>query len=746
MTATVTPADASGLLRALLTRTDIVAWPLGKGACPTAVDNLDALLAAHTAPDAAPVNVRWTTKDGKLIEQTGRFRIGSYTPDADGKTIYGCVDADGGGRHRKPLAAPLGVALHILDRLDRLGIVGLLERSGGGHGWHVWVLFAGLVPASQVRRLLFAVLPEDAPLKDGGIADARSNVGLEVFPKQDRLNGDVGNMVWLPWWHGAPDGANLFYRINVDGELVAYVPELDEVKVSEADLDAALAELAPKQSTFRQTANGSTYSNGDGRVSPDHLVTRALDRVRSGHGRNDTGLWLACQLRDNGHDQATAEATLRDFARSAPDGDHAYRESEAIASVRSAYSRQPRQPWSRAKGWREFSRAGQGTNEQQQAEQPERPIGFCWAPIPSSVFAGTNYRPTWLVRRLLVALQPLIAGGPRKSLKTGCLVDLAVSLASATPFLGEFAVYERKRVALLSGESGEYTLQETAKRICAARGIDLASLGDYLLWQFTLPKLSNPSHLGALSKGIKDSGVEVLEIDPVYLCLLAGQSPQQPRAENLFEMGPLFLSIAEVCIEAGCTPILAHHTRRAAAASMDPLELDDLAYAGIAEFARQWWLVSRRERYQPGTGDHRLWLNVGGSTGHGGLWSVDVAEGVIDEHFVGRRWEVTVQTASAARQAATDERQQERTAAQQQRDREDDGALLAALDRLDPDKAGAVYVRVRAESRLSKDRMERASGRLLKAGIIIEVEVLAAIGSGAKRLSRGIARRPYSGA
>ena len=72
------------------------------------------------------------------------------------------------------------------------------------------------------------------------------------------------------------------------------------------------------------------------------------------------------------------------------------------------------------------------------------------------------------------------------------MVDLAVSLASGSPFLGAFDIPEAVPVLLLSGESGGFVIKDTVARVCRAKNIErgVAGLEGRFFVGFELPQLS----------------------------------------------------------------------------------------------------------------------------------------------------------------------------------------------------------------------------------------------------------------
>jgi len=87
----------------------------------------------------------------------------------------------------------------------------------------------------------------------------------------------------------------------------------------------------------------------------DRLLRRAITNARDGT-RNEIGLWLCCQLRDNGFSRAEAESFALQYAEVVGplDCEDPYIEHEALASLEQAYLRPPRSPWT-VLGYKRFT-------------------------------------------------------------------------------------------------------------------------------------------------------------------------------------------------------------------------------------------------------------------------------------------------------------------------------------------------------------------------------------------------------
>ncbi len=306
---------------------------------------------------------------------------------------------------------------------------------------------------------------------------------------------------------------------------------------------------------------------------------------------------------------------------------------------------------------RTFHRADdEPDDEESDDEANEGPPPFSLGLVGTAEFFAETYRLDWLARGILVADQMGVIGGPSKSLKTSILIDLAISLASGSPFLGRFAIPEPVPVALISGESGRAVIQANAKRVCESKGISYEDAGK-VSWGFALPALTNAEHLAVLRKAIQSGGFKVVMVDPLYMSLLAGNV--QVDAKNMYEMGPILDVVARTCLDEGCTPIVAHHFVKKREDPYGPAVLDDLAFSGVGQFVRQWMLLARRERYDPETGVHKFTFTYGGSAGHSGEMHLDIDTGQITEDLDrGRKWSVQVSTPSEGR-AIREEKEKE---------------------------------------------------------------------------------------
>ncbi|MEQ8847512.1 AAA family ATPase [Botrimarina sp.] len=350
----------------------------------------------------------------------------------------------------------------------------------------------------------------------------------------------------------------------------------------------------------------------------------------------------------------------------------------------------------------------------------ERGDGVKFQRISCAELDRGDYELEFLIDNMLVKGQPGILAGPPKGLKTGAAADMSISLTTATRFFGRFDVPRVVRTAFMSGESGLSVLQETARRISAARGLNLADNSN-LIWSPDLPRFGNVEHADALRAFLEEDAIEVLIVDPAYLCLPGAD------AGNLMIQGEMLRAMSRLCDEIGVTLLIVHHTKRnTLTPSGEPLELSDIAWAGFPEFARQWWLINRRERYEEGTGEHRLWLSVGGSAGHSGLYAVDVSEGVWNPTEP-RYWDVSIQSGNALlaeqRQAKRDEKSREREEKAEEKRDADRTKVWAAMCELGRPETTSI---IAGAAQLNNARTKAAIGLLMTNKLVREAKVVRA--------------------
>jgi hypothetical protein len=200
------------------------------------------------------------------------------------------------------LPVPDGVVVFDIDPRHS----GTLETLGsspetamartGGDGWHIW-----------------SVLPDNA--------DIRGKSGLEGVDIRK-----AGNYLVV-----APS-------VHESGQ--QYTWERSPFEHRPAPIPSSLLQRIAKPGREMRTITVVQQAR------TDSWLAKAVSRVENeGEPRNDTGFWLACQLRDDGIDEDDAELVILDYRAQVADfGDHEYTEQEALNRLRQAYSQEPREP------------------------------------------------------------------------------------------------------------------------------------------------------------------------------------------------------------------------------------------------------------------------------------------------------------------------------------------------------------------------------------------------------------------
>jgi hypothetical protein len=667
------------------------------------------------------VRATWTDDEGarspvELTDEAlrqhfwGNAVIGTYTLDRDNTCSHFGVDVDAHDGQEADPQANLAYVLTKYDGLRELDTHPLLVDSNGKGGYHLLVRFPEPVDGGTAHSISHWL-----------VRDAPTGMHVEAFPKKPRLaTGGCGNQLRLPGKHHKRDH---WTRIWDGGQWLEGDEAIDAILRWEATDPAAFPQEArnfipPRPEQMPSARPATTEGNGDGHwLAQFDGDLRTLDMVKLCEDRLTGESWgerqygIVCPWSDQ-HTTGDGGTCIW----TAADGDypgfnclHASHGEKTIQDLLEWYGAervdaccsktfgQDRRLDATVEETVKPAVLPQASGDNDKATEPAKPAenGQTTAEFVSEIAGLTKGKgtakatmPKWtegvsaadldsenidlefLVEKLLTVM-PTVIGGRFKSLKTLVMLDLAISLASGTKFLNRWQC-RKVSVALWSGESGRAVIQNAVRRISASKGISPPA---GLTLHFCLPQLHDENDVRLLAELIRRDGRKAVFLDPAYLCLLDRDTAG--KASNVFVMGNALRPVTEVIGDTGCLVGLCHHFGKWTASNADysPPELGELSQAGMAEWAGNWLLLSRRAPYLD-DGQHKLYLTAGNRCGQAYRLAVDVDEGPMDERGTFRTaWKVRVDNLTAAQVADKLERVEVRAT-----DREE--KVLTALAKL----------------------------------------------------------------
>jgi hypothetical protein len=146
------------------------------------------------------------------------------------------------------------------------------------------------------------------------------------------------------------------------------------------------------------------------------------------------------------------------------------------------------------------------------------------------VMSAQILSPGWLIKDWWTCNSHGIIAGEPKSWKSTMAMDMAVSVASGCPFLGEYEVHNSGPVIIVQNENADWIVKSRMAAISIHRGIggNITKAGNTfdITWPRPLPiyyinnqafTMSNPDHRGMLEALIRKVKPVLVIFDPLYL-------------------------------------------------------------------------------------------------------------------------------------------------------------------------------------------------------------------------------------
>ncbi len=171
--------------------------------------------------------------------------------------------------------------------------------------------------------------------------------------------------------------------------------------------------------------------------------------------------------------------------------------------------------------------------------------------------------PPELIKGILFLGSKLMLGGGSKSFKTWVLADMALSVATGTPWWGVATV--RTPVLFINFELQDWSFERRVRSIMKVKNIVEAA--DFMVWNLRGRARDFRELRVPLLNKIRKHKVGLVVLDPIYKCL--GERDENSNGE----VGDLLNEIESVAVDGNCAMVHGHHFAKGDSSEKDKRDL-----------------------------------------------------------------------------------------------------------------------------------------------------------------------------
>lgn len=187
------------------------------------------------------------------------------------------------------------------------------------------------------------------------------------------------------------------------------------------------------------------------------------------------------------------------------------------------------------------------------ASAPARALRFQWFDDLAAEVDNAP-EPQYLIRNVWPHGDYGMLSAAPKAQKTWTALDLAVSVATGTAWLGYQPVDVTGPVIVFVGEGGKRNTVRRIRAIARSRGVDPAGLK--ILVCARAPHLTVAQHLAEMDETVQEVGPALVIIDPLYLAARGAD------LKDLYAMGAVLENVQVIAQRHGASLMLVHHFNR----------------------------------------------------------------------------------------------------------------------------------------------------------------------------------------